>query len=135
MASNTITAELVWTQALTFGATSGTNALAIDGDSAAGASPVQLLAIALGGCMAMDVADILQKGRHVMSAFRVSLTGERAPEAPRRLLTVDLTFHVHGPVPLAAVERAISLSREKYCSVLHSLREDIVLTTRHEILP
>jgi putative redox protein len=132
--SHTVAAELVWTRDLTFGATSGSNALIVDGDSAAGASPVQLLVIALAGCMAMDVVDILRKGRHAFSAFRVSLTAERAPQPPRRLIGVALTFHVHGPVPEAAVERAVALSREKYCSVWHSLREDIALTAAYEIL-
>lgn len=133
--SNTVAAELVWTQNLTFGATSGTNALIVDGDSTAGASPVQLLVMGLAGCMAIDVVDILTKGRHTFSAFRVSLTGERAARPPRRLLAAAVTFHVHGTIPEAAVERALVLSREKYCSVWHSLREDITLTTTYEILP
>ena len=132
---NTVAAELVWTQELAFGATSGTNALVVDGDSAAGASPVQLLVIALAACMAIDIIDILRKGHHAVSAFRVSLAGDRDPDPPRRLRNVNLTFHVHGPIPDPAVSRAISLSRDKFCSVWHSLREDIHLTASHEILP
>ena len=75
-----------------------------------------------------------RKGRHPVTAFRTSVSGTRAADHPRRLLTVDLHFHVHGGVPAQAVERAIALSREKYCSVWHSLREDIALTTSFEIL-
>ena|SRR5688572_17338464 len=130
-----VVAELIWADALRFGATSGTNAIVVDGDSAAGPSPVQLLAFALAGCMAIDVVDILRKGRQPLTAFRVSLHGERAPEAPRRLTRVELRFHVHGAVSETAVERAVSLSREKYCSVWHSLRQDIELTTALDILP
>ncbi len=130
-----VAAELIWSEALQFGATSGSTALILDGDSAAGPSPVQLLAIALSGCMAIDVIDILRKGRHTVTAFRTTVTGERAPEPPRRLLTVELRFHVHGAVPDTAVERAISLSREKYCSVWHSLRQDIGLTTTFDVVP
>ena len=130
-----VNTELIWSQDLQFGATSGTNALIVDGDSAAGPSPVQLLAISLGACMSIDVIDILRKGRHPVTAFRSSLTGDRAPDAPRRLLGVSLHFHVHGAVPAAAVERAIALSRDKYCSVWHSLRSDIVLTTSYDLLP
>jgi putative redox protein len=133
--TNTVSAELVWTKDLIFGATSGESALIVDGDSAAGASPVQLLVFGLAGCMAMDVIDILRKGRHPVSAFRVSLSGERNPEPPRRLLSVSLVFHVHGTVPAEAVERAITLSREKYCSVWHSMRQDIEMRTSHEIVP
>jgi putative redox protein len=133
--SNIVSAELVWTKDLIFGATSGESALIVDGDSSAGASPVQLLVFGLAGCMAMDVIDILRKGRHPVRAFRVSLTGERCPNPPRRLLTVSLIFHVHGTVPEDAVERAIGLSRDKYCSVWHSMRQDIEMRTSHDIVP
>ena len=135
MPTNTVSAELVWTKDLVFGATSGTSALIIDGDSSAGASPVQLLVFGLAGCMGMDVIDILRKGRYTVGAFRVSLTGERNPDPPRRLLTVSLLFHVHGTVPDAAVQRAIELSRDKYCSVWHSMRHDIELRTSYDIVP
>jgi putative redox protein len=130
-----VAVELVWSEGLRFGATSGATAIVIDGDSAAGPSPVQLLAMALAGCMSIDVADILRKGRHPLTAFRVTVTGERAPAPPRRLLGVRLRFHVHGAVPQAAVERAIALSRDTYCSVWHSLRQDIELTTEVDIVP
>jgi putative redox protein len=129
-----VAAELIWSEAFQFGATSGSTALIVDGDSAAGPSPVQLLAIALAGCMSIDVVDILRKGRHTFTAFRTTVSGDRAPEPPRRLLNVQLRFHVHGRVPDAAVERAISLSREKYCSVWHSLRGDVELTTSFDIV-
>jgi putative redox protein len=129
-----VAAELIWSDALQFGATSGSTALIVDGDSVAGPSPVQLLAIALAGCMAIDVVDILRKGRHAVRAFRTTVTGDRAAEPPRRLLRVQLRFHVHGDVPDAAVERAIALSREKYCSVWHSLRQDIELTTAFDVV-
>ena len=130
-----ITAELVWVEELRFGATSGSIATVVDGDSLAGPSPVQMLAISLAGCMSIDVLDILKKGRHPLNAFRTTLSGERAPDPPRRLLKVALHFHVHGEVPPHAVERAIALSRDKYCSVWHSLREDIQLTTAFDVTP
>lgn len=128
-----VTIELIWAEALRFGATSASTAIVVDGDSVAGPSPVQLLAIALASCMAIDVVDILGKGRHRFTSFRTTLSGVRAPEPPRRLLSVDLRFHLHGAVPEAAVARAVSLSREKYCSVWHSLRQDIELITSFEI--
>src|SRR5689334_23057019 len=107
-------AELVWSEALTFKGSSGTNALVVDGNSAAGPSPVQLLGLALAGCMATDVVDILQKGRHPLTRFHTALTADRAPEPPRRFVRVLLHFAIHGDVPDAAVERAIALSRDKY---------------------
>jgi putative redox protein len=126
--------EIVWNSDLQFGASSGHSALVIDGHSSAGASPVQLLGMALLGCMSADVVDILRKGRHPLIKFHASLNAERAPDPPRRILKVQLRFAIHGDVPAAAVERAIALSREKYCAVWHSLREDIELTTAIDIL-
>ena len=130
-----VTTELIWSKDLEFGVTSGTNALIVDGDSAAGPSPVQLLAVALAACMSIDVVDILKKGRHPLTAFRSKLTGSRAATSPRRLLAVQMEFTMHGDIPPAAVERAIALSRDKYCSVWHSLRQDIELTTAFAIHP
>lgn len=130
-----VVAELIWDSDLRFAATSGTNALVIDGDSVAGSSPVQLLAMALAACMSADIVDILRKGRHPLTTFRAALTGQRAVEPPRRLLAVTLEFTLGGVVPDAAVERAIALSREKYCSVWHSLRQDITLSTVFTIHP
>ena len=125
--------EVVWSEKLQFGSTSGANAVVIDGDSVAGPSPMQLLGMALLGCMSADIVDILRKGRHEVRRFHASLTGERPVDPPRRLLRAQLHFAIHGSVPAAAVERAIALSREKYCSVWHSLREDIELTTAFDI--
>ena len=130
-----ITTELIWSRDLQFGATSGSQAFVVDGDSAAGPSPVQLLVVSLAACMSIDVVDILRRGRHPLTAFRSTLTGERAVEHPRRLLGVSINFQVQGAVPEAAVVRAIALSRDKYCSVWHSLREDITLTTAFDIDP
>jgi putative redox protein len=130
-----VAAELIWSGDLRFGATSGEAAIVTDGDNAAGPSPVQLLAIALAGCMSIDIVDILRKGRHPLTAFRASITGTRAPDPPKRLLTAALHFHIHGDVPSAAIERAIALSHDKYCSVWHSLRQDIELTTAFDVLP
>lgn len=130
-----VVAELIWSEALRFGATSGNIATVVDGDSTAGPSPVQLLVIGLAGCMSIDIVDILRKGRHTFSAFRASVTAERAPEPPRRVVSASLRFHIRGEVPDTAVERAIALSREKYCSVWHSLRPDIDLTTDYELVP
>ena len=130
-----VTAELVWVEDLRFGVTSGKIATVVDGHSTAGASPVQLLVIGLGACMGIDVLDIIRKGRHPLTAFRTTIVAERQPHVPHRVTKASLHFHVHGEVPDAVVERAIGLSRDKYCSVWHSLREDITLETAHTIVP
>jgi putative redox protein len=128
-------AELLWTDQLRFSATSGPQAIVVDGDGAAGPSPMQLAAFGLAGCMAADVVTILQKGRHPLSGLRVSFGGERFPEPPRRFVSISLHFHVTGAVPSDAVERAIALSREKYCSVWHSMRPDIAFLISCDVRP
>src|SRR3954470_8805997 len=93
-------AELLWDEQLRFGATSGPAALVIDGDGAAGPSPMQLAAFALAGCMAADIVAILQKGRHPLTGLRASLTGARHDEPPRSFTAIGLHFHVTGAVPV-----------------------------------
>ena len=127
--------EIVWNSELQFGATSGPSALVVDGHSSAGASPVQLLGMALLGCMSADVVDIVLKGRHRLTGFHANIVAQRAPEPPTRVVSAELRFDIRGDVPAASVERAIALSRDKYCSVWHSLRQDITLTTTYAITP
>jgi putative redox protein len=130
-----LTAELVWTDSLRFGATSGPNAIVVDGDGAAGPSPMQLAAFALAGCMAADVVSILQKGRQPLTRLHAALVAERAEQPPRRFVRITLHFHVSGAVADEAVQRAIALSHDTYCSVWHSMRQDIEFVTSFEIRP
>jgi putative redox protein len=135
MAKPPVVAELVWTDALRFDATSARVSTVIDGDSTAGPSPVQMLVLGLAGCMAADVVDIVRKGRHPLKAFDARIVAERAQEPPTRVVRAQLHFQLRGDVPVAAVERAIALSRDRYCSVWHSLRQDIDLSTSFDITP
>lgn len=128
-------ASLAWAGDLTFTATSGSQRITLDGNSTAGPSPVQALAFAIAGCMAADVIDILVKGRHAIRALDVAFHGDRAQSPPHRFTTVNLTFVVRGDVSNDVVQRAISLSHEKYCSVSNSLRGDIAFTTEFEVQP
>jgi putative redox protein len=104
-----------------------------DWDGKEALSPVQTLALALAGCMASDVITILQKGRLPLRGLSAALSAERAASEPRRFLAVHLRFEIVGDVPADRVERAIALSREKYCSVWHSMRQDIAFTTSFEV--
>jgi putative redox protein len=128
-----VTLELEWEGDLRFAGRADGVALVMDGDKSAGPSPVQALAFALAGCMASDVVAILVKGRAPLRGLRARLVGERRGEQPRRFVKVDLHFVVTGEVPADKVERALALSRARYCSVWHSLREDIAFTTSFEI--
>ena len=124
------TLELVWERELVFAGQSGAASMVLDSAGEAGPSPVQALAFALAACMGMDVVHILKKGRYDLHGLRVALTGERAPDNPHRFTSVTLDFAVTGPVPKDQIQRAIDLSHEKYCSVWHSLRQDITIQNR-----
>ncbi len=123
----------MWEGDLRFAGRSDGVAVTLDGDKLAGPTPVQALAFALAGCMAADVVAILVKGRAGLESLRAHLAGQRHAEEPRRFVRITLHFVVTGAVPPEKVERALALSREKYCSVWHSLRQDIELTTTFEI--
>jgi putative redox protein len=126
-------ATLEWKEGLLFDATSGQAHALLDSDGIQGPSPVQALVMAMAGCMAMDVAAIVTKGRHDLRGLTTTVTAERASEPPRRVLAISMHFILTGVVPQSAVERALDLSRGKYCSVWHSMRQDIPLTTTFEI--
>ena len=117
--------ELIWEHDLVLSGASGDVSMTLDSASKAGPSPMQALAFGLAGCMAMDVIHILKKGRHDLKGLRADLTGTRAADEPRRFTGITLHYTINGPVPKEQVERAIALSREKYCSVWHSMRQDI----------
>ena len=96
-------------------------------------SPMQVLAYAVMGCMAMDVVFMLQKGRHDLQKLEVTFDSTRAPEPPKRYTSIHLHFVVTGPVPDQAVAKAIELSHSTYCSVSNSLREDIEFKTTFKV--
>jgi putative redox protein len=129
-----MTLELAWTGGLRFEAHSKGGVITLDGDGKAGPSPVQALGLALAGCMGADVIDILTKGRFSVEAMAVRFEGERAPTDPRRFVRISLHVRVRGLVPPDRVERALQLSRERYCSVWHSLQPDIEFHTSFEVL-
>jgi putative redox protein len=133
MAKPPLAAALSWSSDLKFSATSGDQTMVLDANSTAGPSPMQTLAFSIAGCMAMDVVEILRKGRHEVRALDVAFDGARAESPPHRFTAVTLTFTVHGDIPGDAVSRAIALSHEKYCSVSNSLRGDITFTTEFEV--
>ena len=123
--------ELRWERDLLFHGRAGALTITVDGNTREAVSPVQTLAFALASCMASDVVLILTRGRHPLEGLTVRLHARRAAADPRRILAVELTFEIAGAVPPEATQRALDLSRDKYCSVWHSLREDILLRLAH----
>jgi len=83
-----------------------------------------------GGCTAYDVVLILKRGRHDVRGCSVKLTAERAPTDPKVFLGIHMHFTVTGKgIPEAAVERAIAMSHEKYCSASIMLGKTADITT------
>ncbi len=86
------------------------------GGTDTGARPMELIAMGLGGCTAMDVISILRKKRQDVTAFEVKVHGERADEHPKVFTSFVIEYIVTGrAIDRAAVERAIALSAERYC--------------------
>jgi putative redox protein len=130
-----VTLELEWLGDNRLRGRTGSLEIVMDSPPVAGPTPVQTLAFALAGCMAMDVLVVVRKGRYPLEALTARLVAERAPTDPRRIVKVDLRYTLKGDIPEDRVARAIQLSRDKYCSVWHSMRSDIELRTSFEIVP
>lgn len=133
--STSVKATLVWSRDLVFeGTTPQGYELAFDADSQLGCKPTEALLMSLGGCMAIDIVSILKKMRMELKGLRIELTGERNPEPPQYFRAVELVLHLTGHnLDPRKIDRAIALSREKYCSVYNSLRPDLVLTVRYAV--
>jgi len=98
-----------------------------------GATPMELLAVALGGCTAMDVIAILQKMREPLEALRVEVSGEKADEHPKRFLSLRVVYHLKGELDAKKVKRAIELSETRYCSVAATLRPSVRMSSHFVI--
>jgi len=125
--------SLAWHGDFKFSSPAGLPPIQLDSSNPDVTSPMQALAYGLMGCMGMDVAMILQKGRHDLKGLSVHFEGDRAETQPRRYTRIHVRFDVTGAVPEEAVARAIKLSHETYCSVSNSLRPDIDFTTSYTI--
>lgn len=101
------------------GATESGNRIMFDGDSrhSGGPSPMEAVLMALCGCTSVDIVSILQKKRQPFTSLTVSATAEQAPESPRYFTRIRLVYQVGGKVSRKAVEDAVGLSKNKYCSV------------------
>lgn len=100
--------------------------LRLDSSGETGQSPVDAVLSALAGCTAVDVLDILEKRRTPAERLVIDVAGTRRDATPRRLVRIELTYHVDGAgVERVHAERAIDLAITKYCSVRDSLAPDI----------
>lgn len=122
-----VKATLVWDRDLVFtGTTPQGYEIEFDANAQWGCKPTESLLLSLAGCMGIDVVSILTRMRMPPLSFRVEIKGERNPTPPQYYKAVEMVLHI-----AAKIERAIALSREKYCSVYNSLRPDLSLTVRY----
>jgi len=97
--------------------------------------PMETLLAGAGGCTAYDVVLILQRGRHAVTGCQVKATAERAEQDPKVFTKLHLHFTVTGRgVSATAVERAIALSHEKYCSATVMLGKTAEVTTSFDVV-
>jgi putative redox protein len=134
MAGKILSAEIEWRKEQQFHGISGERAVELDGKALAGLSPMELLLFSLAGCMGIDVVHILGKMRTPPESIKAYVEGTRAESEPRRFVRITLKFEIRGTnVKGGDIERAIRLSREKYCSVYHTLRNDIEIETSYSL--
>lgn len=108
-------------------------AIRIDGDSATGPSPMLTLLLAAGSCSGADVVSILEKMRVTLAGLTVEVRGTRREDDPRRYVAIRYRFTIQSPdAREEQAERAVALSLEKYCSVVHTLAPDVAVS--HEVV-
>lgn len=132
----TVQARVTWVENRRFvGHASSGHAIVIDGSAdKLGPSPMELVLLGLIGCSAYDVIDILDKKKQAVAGFEVIAHAERAADHPRVYTAIAVEFVVHGrAIKAKAVEDAIRLSMEKYCSVAGMLNKTAHITTSYRI--
>ena len=126
---------LTWEKELIFhGRTQRGEEVDYDAQFQWGCSPTETLLMSVAGCLGIDVVSFVQKMRANVTKFRIDYSGERNLTPPQYYKSMELIIHIAGEdITPKKMDRAISLSQEKYCSVYHSLRKDIKVTVKYFI--
>ncbi len=129
-----ISAKVIWTDKERYlGEATSRHALVMDtATEKTASSPMELVLIALCGCTASDVVGILHKKREPFTGLEVTAHGERASEYPQVYTEIKVKYRVRGKVSHKAVEDAVRLSKEKYCSVSAMLEKSAKITSEIE---
>ena len=130
-----VEASVQWTDGDRFlGAASSGHGMVIDADRKRNTAPgpMELVLIGLCACTATDVVAILRKKREPFTALTVHAEAERAPSPPSVYTRIRLVYRVQGSVSKKAMEDAVRLSEEKYCSVSAMLQKTAKITTAIE---
>jgi putative redox protein len=116
--------RLNWTENMQFVARSENGpAIVLDSkDGGSGPTPMELLLVGVAGCPGIDIVLILQKKRLELNKLEIHINGKQASKYPKRFTEIHIEYFLAGKnIPFKAVEQAIKLSEEKYCSALTSL--------------
>jgi len=130
-------AKVSWVEGMKFvGESESGHRVTMDGaNPGEGASPLELVLLAVGGCSSIDVVSILEKARQSVTACHVEVSGERADSVPRVFEKMNLHFVVSGKaLAEKQVARAVDLSMEKYCSVSLMLEKAVQITHSYQIV-
>jgi len=99
-----------------------------------GCSPTETLLLSIAGCLSIDVVHILRKMRCEISKYEVEVEGARNLTPPQYYRSVDIMITISGEgITQKKIDRSIALSRDKYCSVYHSLRKDLEVNVKYKI--
>jgi putative redox protein len=135
------TASVKWVSGLEFETTTGSGHRGVidvsekAGGKNHGPSPMELLLVGMAGCTAMDIVDILRKKRQQVSGLEVRVEGKRAETHPMVYTDIDVVYVVRGKdISARAVEDAIRLSEDKYCSAGVMMRKTANIKSRYEIV-
>ena len=122
-------ATLTWDKDLIFiGRTNRGYEVEYDAQQQWGCSPTETLLLSVAGCMGIDMVSFLKKMKVEIKSYKMDIMGERNPTPPQYYTSMEMIISVTGTgLTAKKLERAISLSHEKYCSVYHTLRKDMVM--------
>jgi len=125
---------LTWKKDTVFTANIRGHAIHFDAGGNEGCTPTESLLMSLPGCMAVDIVLFLRKMQAEIGKFDIETTGEANPSPPKYFRAIHMKINIAGKgITPEKLERAISLSQKKYCSVRHSLREDMDITISYDI--
>ncbi|MCW5848496.1 MAG: OsmC family protein [Anaerolineae bacterium] len=142
MSANVKVARAVWSGGFKFTAISGSghsivmDAAAEHGGEDAGARPMEVLLATLAGCTGMDMITVLRKQRQPVEGLEILVHGQQADQHPKKYTDITVEYVIHGnDISPDAVERAIRLSEEQYCSVAATLKGAATITSTYRIEP
>jgi putative redox protein len=95
--------------------------------------PMEMLLVSLAGCSAIDVINILNRQKQTITDFQMEIIGDRTGGIPSPFNKIDIHFTLTGDIKSNKLEKALQLTQEKYCSVLHSLKSDIDINYHYKL--